>query len=325
MTAGPPTERPKVFEIYLARQFSGLELAAITHTLTQANQVVGAEQFKWRFVAEEPGLVKGGQGMMVRAEPAIENYALSDAMIVIGGTGISGAKWLKRARLMQRKRRMVVLLSDAATAYIKSTKTPTGHVTTHWQDASLLAEAGYHPTLTARIAENSDGIITAAGGGATSEIVIGLISPALSSDQIADLANRLLLPAIRPSDAEQPSEISGNTALFDLRIAQAVNLMERTLSDPLPMPELTDRLNLSSRHLERLFRSVFNDTPARFYKRLRAKKARAMIEETRMPVVDVAVATGFKSTDTLAKALKEEYGLTPSKMRARRSVKLMKF
>jgi len=72
-----------------------------------------------------------------------------------------------------------------------------------------------------------------------------------------------------------------------------------------------------------VFRKVFNDTPAKFYKRLRARKARAMIEETLMPMVEIAVATGFGSSDTLARAVREEYGVTPSKMRARRKITLL--
>ena len=101
--------------------------------------------------------------------------------------------------------------------------------------------------------------------------------------------------------------------------------MEDTISDPMPMADLTAQVGLSTRHLERVFRKVFDDTPARFYKRLRTKHARAMIEETLLPLVEVAVATGFGSSEMLAKARKEEYGLTPTKMRERRKINLLSF
>jgi len=77
--------------------------------------------------------------------------------------------------------------------------------------------------------------------------------------------------------------------------------------------------------MERMFRKVLDDTPAKFYKRLRTKRARTMIEETLLPMVDIAVATGFGSCDTLSKAVKDEYGLTPSKMRARKKIALLSF
>lgn len=313
------------FELFVTRGFSELELAAVTHTLAQANETLADQWFSWRYVSDAAGLVTGAAGLMVRADPAIVNYGFSDVMIVVGGHQAEKPAWLARARSMQRQARLVVLLSDAATTYIKSTTAPAGGVTTHWRDIAALEESGYHPNLTTRFSENSDGIVTAAGAGATAELIIGLIAPQLHAPQVAELGNRLLLHTIRKSDAEQPKDIADNEGLFDVHVTQAIRLMEETIADPMPMAELTAQVGLSTRHLERVFRKVFNDSPARFYKKLRAKRARTMIEETLMPMVDIAVATGFGSVNTLAKAVKDEYGMTPSKMRARRKINLLAF
>jgi transcriptional regulator GlxA family with amidase domain len=320
-----PDALQRSFEIFLSKGFNGLELAAVTHTLNLANDITRKTLFEWRFISDVPGLITGAEGMMVRAEPAIDNYGLSDVMVVIGGQMGGKKAWLKRARVMQRQKRGVVLLSDAATAYIRSAKPMLGSVTTHWQDAAILSEAGYHPNLTSSMAAHSNGVITAGGSAATPEIVIGLISDMLTVEQVAELSNHLLLPGLRASNAEQPSDIAGNPAVFDARVSQAIKLMEATVSDPLPIPELTRQLGLSSRQLERIFRTTFDETPTQYYKRLRTKKARAIIEQTLIPVIDVAVATGFVSADALAKAFKQEFNVTPAKLRARRGVKLMKF
>ncbi|MEP3346346.1 MAG: helix-turn-helix domain-containing protein [Litoreibacter sp.] len=315
----------RTFEVFVGKRFSELELAAITHTLNEANDILARDCFSWRFVSGIPGLVTGAAGTMVRAEPAIADHGFSDVMIVIGGRQSEKPAWLSRARAMKRKGKLTVLLSDAATAYIKAVKAPSARVTTHWRDISALEESGYYPNLTTRFSENSDGIITAAGAGATAELVIGLIAPQLQASQIAELGNQLLLHTIRKSDAEQPKDIADNQGLFDVHVTQAIRLMEETLADPMPMAELTARVGLSTRHLERVFRRVFNDSPARFYKKLRAKRARTMIEDTLMPMIDIAVATGFGSVNTLSKAVRDEYGITPSKMRTRRKISLLTF
>lgn len=322
-SSGPAPRR--AFEVFVARGFSALEVASVTHTLAEANDTLAEERFSWRFVSDTPGRVRGAGGLTVRAEPAIDDYGFSDVMIVVGGPHGDKPAWLRRARAMQRLARPVVLLSDAATTYIKSTTSPAGAVTTHWRDISALQESGYHPNLSTRFSEVSDGIITAAGAGATAELLIGLIASELSAPQIAELGNRLLLHTIRKSDAEQPKDIADNEGLFDVHVTQAIRLMEDTIADPMPMAELTAQVGLSTRHLERVFRKVFDDSPARFYKKLRAKRARTMIEETLMPMVEIAVATGFGSVNTLAKAVKDEYGMTPSKMRARRRINLLAF
>ena len=312
-------------ELLVGKGFNELELSAVTHTLATANDIMAQETFTWRFVSDTPGFVQGDTGMIVRAEPAIDDHGFSDLMVVIGGRTALKADWLRRARAMQRRALPVVLLSDAATAYIKATNAPVGKVTTHWRDISMLEETGYYPNLTARFSENSDGIITAAGAGATPELIIGLIAPLLQSPQVAELGNRLLLHTIRKSDTEQPKDIADNAGLFDIHVTQAIRLMEGSIAEPMPMAELTRQVGVSTRHLERVFRKVFNDTPAKFYKRLRTKRARTMIEETLMPMVEVAVATGFGSCDTLSKAVKDEYGVTPSKMRTRKKISLLNF
>lgn len=313
------------FEIFITTGFSGFELTAITHTLSIANAVLERDQFTWRFVTNTPGIVTGIEGLMLRAEPAIDDYGFSDVMIVVGGTRQYKAVWIKRARAMQRLARPVVLLSDAATSYISLTKSRIGNVTTHWRDARLFSEAGYHPDITTRLAENANGIITSAGEGGTSELVIGLISKYLDAPEIAEVGNRLLLPKIRNTDAEQPKAIGENAVLFGAKVADVIKLMEDNVADPVAIPTLSKSVGISPRQTERLFKAAFDETPARFYKRLRVKQARSMIEETLIAIIDVAVATGFGSVDTLSKAVKEEYGITPSKMRARKRVELLKF
>lgn len=303
--------------------FDAAELTGVTATLNAANSIVASERFICRIVSDMPGLVTGNAHLLVRAEPAIDGHGFGDVMVVLGGTHVERAGWIRRVRAMQRQSRAVVLLSDAATAFIRSTDSPQGHVTTHWRDIALLKEQGYYPNLTTRFAEQSDGVTTAAGGGATAELVIGLIAPYLDPVEVAELGNRLLLPAIRHSDAEQPRDISDNAGLFDARVTQAIKLMETHMEEPLSMTELTRRVGLSTRHVERVFRDVFDETPARFYKRLRVRRARAMIEETLIPLIDVAIATGFCSHNALSRAVRDEYGSTPSKMRARKSIKLI--
>ena len=319
------TRRPLSFDIFVGAGFNGYETSAITETLSRANQICSDPLFKWRFVSDKPGLIEGANGMLVRGEPAINDHALPDVMIVVGGRGSIAKGWMRRLRQMQRKALSVVLLSDAATAYISGTQTATGHVTTHWHDAAQLNETGYYPNLTNALSEKSDGIITACGGGATVELVIGLVANALEASQVAELGNHLLLPAIRSSNADQPKTIASNQSLFDRHVTQAIELMEASICDPLSMSDLAAQIGLSTRQLERIFREAVGQPPGKFCKRIRTRRARTMIEETLLPLADVAAATGFGSCGTMSKAVRDEFGITPAKMRTRRDVSLLRF
>lgn len=304
-------------DIFVGKGFCGHEVSTIARTLDCANDVLGIRAFRWRYISETPGLLNGAHGMILRAEPAVADHHLADILFVVGGRSGRDAQWLARMRQMARLARPCVLLSDAATSYIKRTKSPSGNVTTHWRDAAALAEAQTHPRLSNRLAERSGNVITAAGGGATAELVIELISPQLKPADLAELGNRLLLPVMRKAYADQPKDITSLPALSDTRLKAAVTAMEESLDAPFNINELSRKIGVSTRHLERLFKSVFELTPARFYKQLRTKRARALIEETQMPMIEVAIATGFGSGSSLNEAIKQEYGLTASQMRKR--------
>lgn len=306
---------PRTFEIFVGRGFCEYEVCAVSSTLRCANEILGETRFQWRLTSETAGLVAGSHDMIARAEPMVQDHNLSDALIVVGGRSGRLGCWLPRVRQMRRISRPCVLLSDAATSYIAQTKTPSGPVTTHWHQAMSLEETGDHPTLTNALAEESDGVITAAGSGATKELIIRLIAPHLSAADLSELGNRLLIGVVRQTRAEQPKDLASLPALSDTRVKAAVRAMEQSLEAPLNIYELASEIGVSTRHLERMFKDVFKQTPAKFYKQLRTKRARALIEETQMPMIDIAIATGFGSSSSMNDAIKQSYGMTASKMR----------
>ena len=316
---------PQTFELFVERGFDEYEVSGIIRVLALANEIVDKPLFEWRFTTHNPGIITSTNGMLLRAEPAIPDYGFSDTMIVIGGRRVEASSWLARVRAMQRIGRTVVLLSGSATAYIKSSQRLEGRITTHWRDIEMLNETGYYPNLSTRLSENAGGIITAAGVGAATDLIIGLIAPQLSAPVVAELGHRLLLNTLRKSNADQPKKISDSHNLFDQRMREVISIMENSIAEPLPMTEITKQAGVSTRQLERVFRDVFDESPARFYKVLRIKHARSLVEETLLPLVEVALASGFGSTSTMSAALRSEYGLTAHQMRQRKKVQLLDF
>lgn len=216
-------------------------------------------------------------------------------------------------------------LSGAATAYIKATKITDGAVTTHWRDGAILQETGYYPRLTSRFSEKSGSVITAAGSGSTAELLIGIISEFMTPHEIAELGSHMLIHTIRRRSTEQPKHISDNTNLFDHRISQALSLMENAIEEPQSVRELAQNVGLSQRQLERTFNDTFQMSPARFYRKLRVKRARALLDETHISLADIASATGFASASTLSKAFRDVYQVSLSEIRARKKTKLLNY
>ncbi|MBU2983296.1 helix-turn-helix domain-containing protein [Lentibacter algarum] len=306
------------FEIYVQSGFSDFEVSAITHTLEVINHVVGETRCKWSFVSNTPGFVTGAGGQIVRAAPVIPDHNLSDHMIVVGGLNHHPQDWLPRLRSMDRVGRTVALLSSAATAYIKASNLQSGAVTTHWSDHAALREGGYRCEISNRLSERNGNIITSAGAGSTSELVIELLSGFLTAYEMTEVGNHLVLPSIRNCRADQPNSIADVYPCFDSKLSRAIKLMEQGIEEPKSVEEIAECVGISTRQLERIFKPNMGATPAKFYKSLRLKRARTLIEETPLDILEIALATGFSSSNTLSKAFRDEYGKTPYQVRTRK-------
>lgn len=308
-------DRPILFEIFVQDRFSELEVSAVVSTLKMANQVLGIERFQWSFISETPGLLESIGGLMVRAEPAVFDHKLKDFMVVVGGGGITPEAWLPRVRAMQRKKNLVAMLSNAATEYIKTLRNTEKRVTTHWRDVQILEEWGDYPNLSLRYAEKDACIITSAGAHYTTELIIHLIKEFISAKQYTEIGSRLMLQSVRDTQSEQPKGASYLMNAFGSQVSNALRIMEENIVEPISTRDISEEVGISVRQLERLFMTSFGISPARYFKKVRLGKAHALVTETNMKLIDIAIATGFNSVASLSTAYRSEYGQSPNKAR----------
>jgi AraC family carnitine catabolism transcriptional activator len=67
--------------------------------------------------------------------------------------------------------------------------------------------------------------------------------------------------------------------------------------------------------LQRLFEGELQATPRNYYLALRLERARRLLEETDLDVLAVAMACGFVSSSSLARAFRGHYGMSPRQVR----------
>ena len=91
--------------------------------------------------------------------------------------------------------------------------------------------------------------------------------------------------------------------------------MEQNLEEPMSRAKLAVSAGLSTRQLERLFRKYLSRSPARYYLELRLNKARLLLLQTNMSVIDVALACGFVSASHFSKCYREFFHRTPREER----------
>jgi len=84
---------------------------------------------------------------------------------------------------------------------------------------------------------------------------------------------------------------------------------------------LSDRLGVTSRHLRRLFTQHLGASPLAVAHTQRLHFAKRLIDQTTLPMADIAIASGFGSTRRFNDAFRKTYGRTPRELRQRRTVK----
>jgi len=79
--------------------------------------------------------------------------------------------------------------------------------------------------------------------------------------------------------------------------------------------EVAARLGISDRHLRRIFETQFGVSPLQYLQTRRLLVAKQLIADTRLPMTEVALASGFASVRRFNAAFAGHYGLNPSAMR----------
>ena len=155
--------------------------------------------------------------------------------------------------------------------------------------------------------------LTCCGGMASSDLALEIIRLQHGIDLANASARYIFHDRLRSSAEEQsPQHHEPVGYAAPRRLRQAIILMERNLETPLSLAEIAEACGLSQRHLARLFREHTGVTPVRYYMDVRLDRARGMITQTELSVLQVSVACGFASPEYFARVYRARFGLTPS-------------
>ena len=110
--------------------------------------------------------------------------------------------------------------------------------------------------------------------------------------------------------------LAGNSGLVGHskhRVARLAADRESGLEDGVEV--LAERLGIGSRHLRRLFLQHLGATPLAVAQTRRLDFAKKLIDETRLPMSEVAVAAGFGCVRRFNAAIRKVYHRTPTQIR----------
>jgi AraC family transcriptional regulator len=100
------------------------------------------------------------------------------------------------------------------------------------------------------------------------------------------------------------------------RMHRVVDYIDRHLDQQLELDTLAGVANFSAFHFHRLFRAWMGETLGDYMRRRRLEvAAQRLAAQPRLPVLQVAMAVGFGSSEAFARAFKSRFGRTPTQWR----------
>jgi AraC family transcriptional regulator len=98
-------------------------------------------------------------------------------------------------------------------------------------------------------------------------------------------------------------------------VERARALIDASLSDGLTLEELAMEAGLSRSHFARLFRAETGVSPHRYQSLQRVEKAKLLLRNTGMSLVDIAIELGFCSQSHFTQVFHAHAGMTPRQYR----------
>jgi transcriptional regulator GlxA family with amidase domain len=320
MLLATPSRLPHRIAIFVVPKFSLMDFAGFIEPLRSANRMSGRQLYTWHVLSKDGRPVASSCGVQVAAEAPLATAEGHDALIV--AAGIDGHLYEDKevaAQLRRLARRGMDIGAVNLGAYLlaKAGLLDGYRCTVHWENLSGFAEAFPQLELTSELFEIDRERFTCSGGIAAFDLMLHVITAQHGFQLATAVSDQFIHERIRDKRDRQRMALPARLGIRHPKLLAAIKRMEENLEEPVSRAELARTVRVSARQLERLFRKYLGRTPTRFYLELRLDKARHLLQQTEMTVLDVALACGFVSASHFSKCYRERFIKTPRAERQR--------
>jgi transcriptional regulator GlxA family with amidase domain len=305
--------------------FTMVAFATALEPLRIANRMLGYEAYRWRLASADGKPVAASNGVLCAVNTSLdeERRKMSgqdrpSMVVVCSGVNVEdqGSKTI-HAWLREEYNRGVAIGGLCTGAYILAAAglLSNKRCAIHWENLPGFSEAFPKANVFADLFEVDQNIYTCAGGTAALDLMLKLIGDDFDDNLVNRICEQVLTDRVRSPTDRQRLPLRARLGVQNSKVLTIIELMEANLSEPLSLIEIADHVGLSRRQIERLFRQEMGRSPARYYLEIRLDRARHLLIQSSLPVVEVAVACGFISASHFSKCYRELYARSPQQER----------
>ncbi|WP_306132143.1 GlxA family transcriptional regulator [Roseivivax marinus] len=310
--------RPRRFVFVLLQDFTLLSFSSALEVLRLANRMSARTLYTWTVVGDGGGTIRCSAGTGFELDSDLPPLTREDTVIVCAGLNLRSGITKRLVGWLRRESRhgpTMGALCTGTQVLAEAGLLDGKRAAIHWENHDSFAEEFDEVLLTKSVFAIDGNRISAAGGTASIDLMLSQVAAHHGPDLSNAIADQLIYSAIRTDQDTQRLSVPTRIGVRHPKLAEVIHKMEAHIEEPISPAKLATEVGMSTRQLERLFRRYLNRSPKRYYMELRLQKARNLLMQTDMSVINVALACGFASPSHFSKCYRAHYATTPYRER----------
>lgn len=298
------------------RGFSCLAFASVVESIAACNQIGGDQLVELSIVALSD-VVVGDMGVHMQRHSHPDDTEW-DLIILCGSADYDTdddaevIDWLSRQRLSQR---VIGSVASATRLLAKAGVLNGAKSSMHGRDFKELQALYPQVILSTDVFSFDRNKLTCRGGSAALDMMVFYLGRCFGVEMAEAISRYFVQIRVGGWSPTPRKELSSRDVMEQPKLAEALELMENNIEEPLTTDDLAYHVGISRRQLERLFKRHLDTVPSRYYLQYRLEKGRAQLLQSADSISTIALACGFSSGAHFSTAYRNFFGLSPSEER----------
>jgi AraC family transcriptional regulator, glycine betaine-responsive activator len=296
-------------------QYSMIALTNAVEPLRMANSISGQPAYEWSIVSLDGAPVVASNGLTLSSTKSLASLGRVDILFVCGGVDVRegvSPPLLRALRRFGDSKTGLGALCTGGYALARAGLLDTYRATIHWENLSALREEFPRVMLSNQVFTIDRDRYTASGGIAPLDLMLHLIKGKLGARVAQLITEQFIVDRARNDRDQQFVPLRAQLGASHEGLIKVAQLMEEHIERPMSLDAIAAATRLSRRQIERLFKRHLDCVPKKYYLQMRLRRARELLLQTAMPIMDITTACGFQSPPHFSKCYRREFGCPPS-------------
>ncbi len=305
--------------------YAMMSCASVIEPLRAANLLAGKTVYDITIFAPEEGAASSGGAVLPGTHRPGDMPDLNLMLVIAGGDPFAfddsaSLRWL---RGMAEKVPVLGGVSGGPVLLAQAGLLVGRQCTVHWEHAEAFSKQFPDVVIKRRLFFMERDRVTCGGGTAPMDLMHAMIARHYGKAFARQVSDWFLHTDIRAASAPQKGRFTDQLGHAPQAVFEAVAVMEDHIGDPVSLSQLGLITGTSPRHLNRLFDQVFQTPVMAFYRKMRLKVGKSLLQKTDLSVADIADATGFFSASHFSQQFVLAFGMRPAVMRENKEQRLV--